>query len=288
MLTEKYTLNNGVSIPKLGMGMWMIENSKAEKVVHDAVSLGYRHFDTAQDYGNEEGVGNGIRACGVPREDIFVNSKIIAGAKSYAEAIKTIDETLAKTGLDYMDMMIIHSPQPWTEFRTSNKYLSENIEVWRALENSYTSGKVKAIGVSNFLKEDLENILSHCSIKPMVNQILCHISNTPLELIDFCKTNDILVEAYSPIAHGEAMKVTAIQVMAQKYQVSVAQLCIRYILQLGCIALPKTSNIKHMETNASVDFQISEKDMTELMQLSAPFNYGEYGSFPVFSGKPLT
>ena len=155
-------------------------------------------------------------------------------------------------GLDYIDMMIIHSPQPWAEFRVEKRYFEENKEVWRALEDAYTAGKVKAIGVSNFLQDDLENILADCKIKPMVNQILLHISNTNTELIDFCNKNGILVEAYSPIAHGEALKNNDITAMAEKYGVSTAQLCIRYVIQLGTVALPKTGNPAHMKDNANV------------------------------------
>ena len=167
------------------------------------------------------------------------------------------------------------------------RYFKENKEVWRALEDAYTAGKIKAIGVSNFLQDDLENILADCKIKPMVNQILLHISNTNTELIDFCNKNGILVEAYSPIAHGEALKNDAITAMAKKYGVSTAQLCIRYVIQLGTVALPKTGNPVHMKDNANVDFEISDEDMKALKEMEHIDNYGEFNVFPVFSGKPL-
>lgn len=189
-------------------------------------------------------------------------------------------------GLEYLDMMIIHSPQPWQEWRRKdNRYFAENKEVWRALEEFYEAGKVKAIGVSNFLKDDLENILLDCKIKPMVNQILLHISNTNLELLDFCQKNHILVEAYSPIAHGEALKNKEIVDMAEKYKVSPAALCIRYVLQLGTVALPKTENVQHMKENADVGFVIEEADMERLKKITPIENYGEFSYFPVFSGK---
>ncbi len=151
-------------------------------------------------------MGEGVRTCGVPREEIFVTSKVAAEHKTYESAAKSIDESLAKLGMDYIDLMIIHCPQPWAEFRGERRYFIENKEVWCALENAYKDGKVKAIGVSNFLVDDLENILDGCEVKPMVNQILTHITNTPLELINFCREHDVLCEAYSPIAHGEALK----------------------------------------------------------------------------------
>ena len=287
MLNETYTLSNGVKIPKLGLGTWFIDDDKAEDAVKEAVKLGYRLIDTAQAYGNECGVGEGVRNCGLPRNEIFVTSKVAAEAKSYESAAASIDETLSKMGLDYIDMMIIHSPQPWAEFRIEKRYFKENKEVWRALEDAYTAGKIKAIGVSNFLQDDLENILADCKIKPMVNQILLHISNTNTELIDFCNKNGILVEAYSPIAHGEALKNDAITAMAKKYGVSTVQLCIRYVIQLGTVALPKTGNPVHMKDNANVDFEISDEDMKALKEMEHIDNYGEFNVFPVFSGKPL-
>ena len=228
-----------------------------------------------------------MRTCGVPREELFVASKVAAELKTYGAAMESIDETLEKMGLTYLDQMIIHSPQPWNEFRVEKRYFEENKEVWRALEDAQSAGKVKVIGVSNFLKDDLENLLSGCRIKPMVNQILLHISNTDLALVDFCKAQGILVEAYSPIAHGEALKNPAIAEMAKKYGVSAAQLCIRYVIQLGTVALPKTANTAHMESNAAVDFSISDKDMDTLRHMERIADYGEFDIFPVYSGKPL-
>lgn len=287
ILQESYRLANGVQIPKLGLGTWFIEDGKAAQAVRDAVAAGYRLIDTAQAYGNERGVGEGVRTCGLPREQLFVTSKVAAEAKSYEAAAQSIDETLAKMGLEYLDMMIIHSPQPWAEFRVENRYFAENKEVWRALEDAYEAGKLRAIGVSNFLQGDLENLLEGCRIKPMVNQILLHITNTDKALLEYCRAQGILVEAYSPIAHGEALKNPAITRMAEKYGVTPAQLCIRYVLQLGTVALPKTANPAHMRDNGAVDFQISPEDMQTLEAMEKIESYGEFDVFPVFSGKPL-
>ena len=284
ILQETYTLSNGVKIPKLGLGTWFIPDGQAAEAVRTAVSLGYRHIDTAQAYENEAGVGEGVRTCGLPREQIFVTSKVAAEHKDYDSAARSIDETLEKMGLDYLDMMIIHSPQPWADFRGGD-YAEGNRAAWRALEDAYTAGKLRAIGVSNFRKPDLDNILSDCRVKPMVDQILLHISNTDLGLLDTCKTQDILVEAYSPIAHGEALKNPMIAEMAARYGVSAAQLCIRYVLELGAVALPKTADPEHMKANAAVDFAITPDDM-ELLKQAAPIkDYGEFSFFPVFSGK---
>ena len=179
MYTKTITLNNGIKIPQLGLGTWFIDDDKVAEAVKAAVDLGYRHIDTAQAYGNERGVGEGVRNCKIPREELFVVSKVAAEHKTYESAAKSIDETL------------------------ENRYVEGNREAWRALEDAYKAGKLKAIGVSNFQIEDIESLLEVAEIKPMVNQILCHISNTPEELIEFCKKKDIAVEAYSPIAHGE-------------------------------------------------------------------------------------
>ena len=284
ILQETYSLSNGVKIPKLGLGTWFIPDEQAAKAVRTAVSFGYRHFDTAQAYGNEAGVGEGVRTCGLPREQIFVTSKVAAEHKDYDSAARSIDETLEKMGLDYLDMMIIHSPQPWADFRGGD-YAEGNRAAWRALEDAYTAGKLRAIGVSNFRKPDLDNILSDCRVKPMVDQILLHISNTDLGLLDVCRKQDMLVEAYSPIAHGEALKNLMIAEMAARYGVSAAQLCIRYVLELGAVALPKTADPAHMKANAAVDFTITPDDM-ELLKQAAPIkDYGEFSFFPVFSSK---
>ena len=287
ILNETYTLANGMTIPKLGLGTWFIDDDKAAQAVREAVKLGYRLIDTAQAYGNERGVGEGVRTCGLPREQLFVASKVAAELKDYDSAAKSIYETLEKMGLDYLDQIIIHSPQPWTEFRVEKRYFEENRAVWRALEDAQAAGKVKVIGVSNFLRDDLENLLSDCRVRPMVNQILLHISNTDKDLVDYCKEQNIQVEAYSPIAHGEALKNPAIAAMAQKYGVTAAQLCIRYVIQLGTVALPKTADPAHMKDNAAVDFVISDADMDALVHMDRIQSYGDFNVFPVFSGKPL-
>jgi len=206
ILEEKYTLSNGVDIPKLGLGTWFINNEDAVQAVKDAVKIGYRHIDTAQAYQNESGVGEGIKASGVNREEMFVTTKLAAEVKSYKEALASIDASLQRLGLDYIDMMIIHSPKPWAKFKEDEPYFEGNREAWRALEEAYNAGKLRAIGLSNFEKADIDNIVDSCLVTPMVNQILVHISNTPKELVEFCHEKDILVEAYSPIGHGELLK----------------------------------------------------------------------------------
>lgn len=286
MFNNSMKLNNGVMIPQLALGTWLIDDDKVTDAVKSALQMGYRHIDTAQAYGNERGVGEGVRQSGIPRDEIFITSKVAAEHKSYEIAAKSIDDTLKLMGLDYLDMMIIHSPQPWKEVNQSeNRYKKENQEVWRALEDALEAGKLRAIGVSNFLEEDVQNILKTARIKPQVNQILAHISNTPLDLIQYCQNEGISVEAYSPVAHGEALKNPKIVAMAKKYGVSVAQLCIRYCIQLDMIVLPKTANPDYMRENANLDFEISQEDMRELLAIDKIQDYGEASFFPVYGGK---
>lgn len=286
MYDKTLRLSNGVTIPQLGLGTWFIDDSKAADAVKAAVEFGYRHFDTAQAYGNERGVGEGIRTCGIPREEVFVVSKVAAEHKTYEEAKAGIEETLRKMKLDYLDMMIIHSPQPWAKVnQCEDRYFEGNRAAWRALEDAYKEGKLKAIGISNFQIEDIENITKTCEIPPMVNQILLHISNTPMELVEYCQKHNIVVEAYSPIAHGEILDQPEIAAMAARYGVTVPQLCIRYVLQLGTVALPKTANPAHMKANADVNFEITAEDMEALKQFKKIESYGESSGFPVYGGK---
>lgn len=282
-LNETYTLSNGVEIPKLGLGTWFIDDDKAAEAVRAAVGTGYRNIDTAQAYGNERGVGEGIRTAGVAREDLFVSTKLAAEIKEYDAAVTAIDESLAKLDIGYLDLMLIHSPQPWDDFRGGD-YAEGNRQAWRALEDAHKAGRIRAIGVSNFLQSDLENILAHGTVAPHVDQVLLHAGNTPAELLAFCEERGILVQAYSPIAHGTLLDSRRIKAIAEKYRVSVPQLCIRYTLQLGTQPLPKTANPEHMRSNADVDFEISEEDMATLRTLDER-DYGEHAAFPVYSGK---
>ncbi len=266
ILNETYTISNGMTIPKLGLGTWFIDDDKAAQAVRDAVEIGYRNIDTAQAYGNERGVGEGVRTCGVAREDVFVSTKLAAEIKNYDDAVAAIDGSLTALGLDSIDLMLIHSPQPWKDFRGGD-YFEGNREAWRALEEAHQAGKLRSIGVSNFLEKDLQNILSTCTITPHVNQVLTHVGNTPSELISHCEGKGILIEAYSPIAHGKMLQNSDVGAIAEQYGVTIPQLCIRYTLQLGTVSLPKTANPDHMRVNADIDFEISDEDMDALRNL---------------------
>ncbi len=283
ILHDTYTLSNGVEIPKIGLGTWFIDDHDAARAVRDAVAIGYRHIDTAQAYGNEAGVGDGVRACGEPRDEIFVTSKLAAETKSYDEAAAAIDQSLATTELDHLDLMLIHSPQPWDEFGDEDRYFDGNREAWRALEDAHDAGKLRAIGVSNFQQPDIDNIVTSCRVAPMVNQLLAHVANTPTDLIGYSREQGMLVEAYSPIGHGELLKNQQVAAVADRYGVSVPQLAIRYTLQLGLLPLPKTANAEHMRSNADVDFEITEADVDTLQNIERIDDYGDASVFPVYA-----
>lgn len=270
--TETYTLANGITIPKLGYGTWLTPDEEAPSAVKTAIEAGYRHIDTAQAYENEHGVGEGIRRSKVPREQIFITTKVAAEIKTYEEAAASIDESLKKLGCGPADLIIIHCPQPWAEFRGPKRYFAENKEVWRALEDAYEAGKTRAIGVSNFLIDDLQNILDGCHIRPMVNQFLLHIGETPAALLEFCRQQQIVPEAYCPIAHGDALKDEGLARTATRLGVTVPQLCIRYTLQLGAVSLPKSLNPDHIRSNARLDFVIPPEDMAALQAIGKDYS----------------
>ena len=279
---ETHILSNGVEIPKVGLGTWFIDDRDAAQAVRDAAEIGYRHIDTAQAYGNERGIGEGVRTCGLRREELFVTTKLAAELKSYDRAVAAIDESLKRMGLDYVDMMLIHSPQPWADFGTEDRFYAGNREAWRALEDACKAGKIRAIGISNFLERDIDNLLESCSVAPMVNQLLAHVTNVPEELIRYSREKSMLVEAYSPMGHGELFKNKQLAEIARRYGVSLPQLCIRYTLQLGLLPLPKTANPEHMRSNADLDFGISDADMDVLGDMEQIRDYGEASVFPVY------
>ncbi len=286
VLNETYTLADGTAIPKLGLGTWLMDDAQTAGAVRAAVAAGYRMVDTAQAYGNEAGVGEGVRTCGVPREELFVATKVAAELKDYASVAASIDASLARLGLDYVDQMIIHSPQPWAEVNQSeDRHEEGNLAAWRALEDAQATGKIRVIGVSNFNEHDLGNILRNGSVRPQVNQLLAHIANTPFALLDYCHEQDILVEAYSPIAHGAVLENALVTQMAARYGVTPAQLCVRYCLQLGMLPLPKTATPAHIANNADVDFAIAPEDLDALKAAERIKDYGDASFFPVYGGK---
>lgn len=282
---DNFTLSNGVQVPQVGLGTWMIPDDNVAKVVRDALEMGYRHVDTAQAYANERGVGEGVSTSGLARDAVFVTSKVHAEFKDYKSASESIDTSLQQMGLDHLDLLLIHSPQPWADFRSDGDFDQGNLEAWRAMEDAYKAGKLRAIGVSNFERSDIENLLTNGTVAPVVNQVLAHIGSTPFDLIDYCRGKNILVEAYSPVGHGAVLKNEAIGEIASKYDVGIAQLSIRYCLQLGLLPLPKTTNPDHLRSNIALDFTISDADMAALKMIDGDTDYGQASAFPVFGKK---
>jgi len=260
---EFFTLANGVKIPTIGFGTWQIPSGDiAYNSVKEALEAGYRHIDTAQAYGNEASVGQAIRDSGIDRGEIFVTSKLPAEIKNYEQAVRRAEFTMKKIGFEYIDLYLIHAPWPWTEIGAD--YTKENIEVWKAMEEFYESGKTRSIGVSNFNIKDIDAILENCRIRPMVNQIKLHIGHRQEETAAHCTANGILVEGYSPLATGRILGNGEIARIAEKYGKTVAQVSIRYVLQKGALPLPKSTHPEYIIQNFDVNFEISPDDMIYL------------------------
>lgn len=265
---DKIKLYNGVEIPQVGLGTWLMNDEQVYQAFFDALSVGYIHFDSAQVYENEEGLGNAIKDSNVKRENIFVTTKISRLVKTYEDAVQSIELSLKKLKIPYIDLLLIHWPAPNSKLQPGEyRYEKENIEVWKAMEEFYKKEIVKAIGVSNFMISDIQNLIDNCEIKPMVNQIPVFIGRTNLELIDYCKKNDIAIEAYSPIGHGKALENDVIISLADKYHCSIANLCLSYVKALNIVSLPKTLNKEHMKSNLNADIQFSEEELNALKQI---------------------
>ncbi|MFO7576066.1 MAG: aldo/keto reductase [Bacteroidales bacterium] len=264
--SDFFNLANGVQIPAIGLGTWQIPNGEiAYNSVLSALKAGYRHIDTALAYDNEESVGRAIRDSGIERSEIFVTSKLPAEIKNQDRAMRYADKTIKNTGLDYIDLYLIHAPWPWNEIGAD--YTRQNIEVWKVMEEFYESGRTRAIGISNFNVKDINAILENSSIRPMVNQIKLHIGHPQKEITEHCKKNGIVVEGYSPLATGKLLNSAEISGIAKKYGKSVAQLSIRYVLEKGFLPLPKSTHPEYIRQNLDVDFDISVDDMRYLDSL---------------------
>lgn len=259
-LQDTYTLSDGVEIPKIGFGTWQMPNDDhTTKVVENAINVGYKHIDTAQMYGNEEAVGRGIKNSGVDRNELFVTTKLNNMNHSYELAKESIDESLRLLQLDYIDLFIIHWPNP-KQFRENWK--ESNIESWRAMEEAQKAGKIRTLGVSNFMPRHLDALVDHVNVMPTVNQILLNPSEMQPDTVARNKELNILSEAYSPLGTGKIFELDEMKNLAEKYNKSIAQVAIRWSLQHGFLPLPKSSTLSRAAENADVfDFEISEEDM---------------------------
>ncbi|AME07848.1 aldo/keto reductase [Bacillus siamensis] len=268
-LQAKATLHNGVEMPWFGIGVFKVEEgAELVNAVKTALVHGYRSVDTAAIYGNEEGVGEGIRQglqeAGLKREDIFVTSKVWNADLGYEETLKAFDTSLEKLGLDYLDLYLIHWP-------VEGKY----IDAWRALETLYRDGRIKAIGVSNFQIHHLKHLMKETEIKPMINQVEYHPRLTQKELHAFCAEQNIQLEAWSPLMQGQLLDHPVLQEIAEKYGKSAAQVILRWDLQNGVITIPKSTKKHRIEENANVfDFELSADDMKRIDDLNENLRVG--------------
>jgi len=260
-----FTLHNGVEMPYLGLGVYLSKDGQEViNAVKWALDAGYRHIDTASIYGNEEGVGLGVQASGIPREDIFLVSKVWNSDQAYDSTLSAFDASLERLGMDYLDLYLIHWP-------VGGKYK----DTWRALERLYAEKRIRAIGVSNFMQHHLEDLLNEAEVVPMVNQMEFHPYLVQQSLINFCQTKGIQYEAWSPMMQGNIFKDRVFQQLAGKYNKSVAQIVLRYDLQKGVITIPKSSNKERIHSNADLfDFEISQADMDYLDGLDKGQRFG--------------
>lgn len=254
------TLNNGNEIPQLGFGVWKVPDEEAESAVGQALNAGYRLIDTAKIYRNEVGVGKALATTNVPREDLFITTKLWNADQGYENTLKAFDESLEKLGLDYVDRYLIHWPTP--------KY-DQYVETYKALETIYKEGRAKAIGVCNFDIEHLQRILNECEVVPAVNQVECHPYLQQKELKEFCKEHGIVLEAYSPLMNGtKVLHDPVIQEIANQYGKTPAQVILRWHLQEDIIAIPKTVTPSRMDENIDVfDFELSHEDLEKIATL---------------------
>ncbi len=266
-LIQTYTLSNGVKIPKIGFGTWQVpDGDVAYQSVLLALKNGYRHIDTAAAYRNEESVGKAIKDSGVPREEIFITTKLESHIKTYEGALEGFEKSMKTLGLEYIDLYIIHAPWPWNEI--GKDYSEGNVLAYKALEKVYKEGRARAIGVSNFSTKDIDNILKHCEVVPSVNQIGYFIGHNEQETDEYCKAKNILIEAYSPLAIGHLLKNNDVIEMAKKYKVTPAQISIRYCIEKGTVPLPKSTHESRIIENSNVDFEINQEDMAFLDKIN--------------------
>ena len=271
-LAETFILNNGVKIPCVGFGTWLAEDGDScINAVKAALKCGYRHIDTAAGYGNEESVGIAIRESGIPREELFITSKLNNPDHGYEKTKAAFETTMQKLGCDYLDLYLIHWPNPlpyrdcWEE---------TNAGSWKAMEEFYQEGRIKAIGLSNFHPHHMEALRKTATVAPMVNQIRLCPGDINEKIVSYCQEHNILLEAYSPLGHGQIFEVPLMQELAEKYQKSIAQICIRFSLQMGFLPLPKSVTESRIEENADIfDFSIEDGDMERIKALEGCCGY---------------
>ena len=263
---KSFRMYNGVEIPEIAFGTWQIPDGEiGYNSCMEALKCGYRHIDTAHAYGNEKSVGKAIADFGLDRKDVFITTKLPSHIKTYDGCIEHFNESLENLGVEYIDLYLIHAPWPWSNIGMD--CTEGNIEAWKAMIDIYKSGKVRSIGVSNFSVYDIKAIVDATGFKPMANQIRYFIGNRQDEITNYCQANDILIEAYSPLATGNILDNEVLSELAAKYNVSVAKICIKYCLQKHTLPIPKSVTPERIKANFEMDFVISEEDMKYLDSL---------------------
>ncbi len=273
-LTDCYELNNGIQIPCIGFGTWQAPNGEtAVNAVKDAITLGYRHIDTAAGYENEESVGIAVKQSGMTREEIFVTSKLQNGAHGYEETMVAFEQTMKNLDMDYLDLYLIHWPNP---IKSRSNWKEANAGTWKAFEELYVAGRIRSIGVSNFHPHHIDELMKTAKIAPMVNQIRLCPGDTQEKVTAYCKAHNILLEAYSPLGTGLIFEVKEMQILAQKYGKTIAQLCIRWSLQMGFLPLPKSVTKSRIKDNVDVfDFELSTQDVQIISDLKGCCGYSK-------------
>lgn len=265
---KSFKLNNGIDIPAIGFGTWQIpEGEDAYQAVKEALVAGYTHIDTAAIYGNEKSVGRAIKDSGIARNTLFITTKLWNTERGYDKTIAAFEKSLADLGLEYLDLYLIHWPANETQFED---WAAINADTWKALEYLYQQGKVKAIGVSNFPKEYLAKLLETATIIPAVNQIEFHPGYLQEETVELCKSNDILVQAWSPLGSGRILQDETLIALAEQKSTSVGQICIKFALSQGILPLPKSTNPANIKRNLDIySFDLTEEDIRTIRTLPA-------------------
>ncbi len=261
-----YTLSNGVTIPQIGFGTWQTpDGDTALNSVKTALQAGYRHIDTAAAYGNEVSIGQAIADSGIDRSELFITTKLWNTERDYDKTLNAFEQSMRKLELDYLDLYLIHWPANAKQF---SDWETINAETWRAFEKLYNDGRIKAIGVSNFLPHHLDALAKTATVAPMVNQIEYHPGQLQTETVDYCTAHDILVQAWSPLGTGKMLGDETLTGIAANYGKSVAQVCIRWCLQNGTLPLPKSVTPERIRENLDVlDFTLTDADMQTINQL---------------------
>jgi diketogulonate reductase-like aldo/keto reductase len=259
-LKDSFELHNGVQIPCVGFGTWQTPDGEtAVKAVKDAIELGYRHIDTAAGYGNEESVGIAVKESGVPRKELFITSKLHNSEHGYEATLEAFETTMQKLDMEYLDLYLIHWPNP-IKFRDCWK--EANAGSWKAFEELYEAGRIRSIGISNFLPHHIDALLETAKIVPMVNQIRLCPGETQPKISEYCKEHQILLEAYSPLGTGRVFEVPEMKALSDKYNKSIAQICLRWSLQMGYLPLPKSVTKERIRENTHIfDFELSNEDV---------------------------